>query len=67
MRLPHEVTLHSYKSEFPFQMNNLCHAWSHFDEHIVREEHDVNKLKMSDRQTTDETFWSLARCDEIAR
>jgi hypothetical protein len=48
-------------------MNNLCHAWSHFDEHIVREEHDVNKLKMSDRQTTDETFWSLARCDEIAR
>jgi len=50
-----------YKSQFPFQINNLCHPWSHFVEHVVREEYDVKKLKMLDRQTTDEKPWSLDR------
>ena len=59
MRLPHEVTLHSYKSEFPFQMNNLYHAWSHFVENVVREEYDVKKLKMTDRQTTNDQRQTL--------
>ena len=59
MRLPHEVTLHSYKSEFPFQMNNLCHAWSHFVENVVREEYDVKKLKMTNRQTINDKRQTL--------
>jgi hypothetical protein len=54
-----------YESEFPFQINNLCQAWSHFVENVVREEYDVNKRKMTDRQTTDEKPWFLSRCDEI--
>jgi hypothetical protein len=28
-------------------------------------EYDVNKRKMTDRQTTDEKPWFLSRCDEI--
>jgi hypothetical protein len=55
-----------YQLEFPFQINSLCHAWSHFVENVVGEEYDVKKLKMTDRRTTDEKHWSLARCDEIA-
>ena len=50
-----------YESEVPFHINNLCHAWSDV---VVREEH-VKKLKMTDRQTTDEKPWSLTRGDEI--
>jgi hypothetical protein len=46
-------------------MNNLCHAWSHFVENVVREEYDVKKLKMTNRQTTEEKPWSLTRCDDI--
>jgi hypothetical protein len=30
-----------YESEFPFHINNLCHAWSHFVENVVGEEYDV--------------------------
>ena len=54
-----------YESEFPFHINNFCHVGSHFVENVVREEYDVKKLKMTDRQTTDEKPWSLTRCDEI--
>jgi hypothetical protein len=36
-----------------------------FAENVAREEYDVKKLKMTDRWTTDEKPWSLARCDAI--
>jgi hypothetical protein len=54
-----------YESEFPFQINSLCHVGSHFVENVAREEYDVKKLKMTDRWTTDDKAWSLSRCDEI--
>jgi hypothetical protein len=40
-------------------MNNLYHAWSHFVENVVREEYDVKKLKMTDRQTTNDQRQTL--------
>jgi hypothetical protein len=40
-------------------MNNLCHAWSHFVENVVREEYDVKKLKMTDRQTINDKRQTL--------
>jgi hypothetical protein len=60
-----QLKMEAFKEAFHFPINNLCQAWSHFVENVVTEEYDVKKLKMTDRQTTDEKPWFLSRCDEI--